>query len=215
MSEIADALEKRALASEKGTPMRSLITNKQLRFTQNGPRAIAAVVGALGVLAGTAGASSPAPSGPVPSSTVTVTSQSRPVQQITPAQYAAAAAQAGVAVPAVAVSGAQAASTSCYSYWFGQDGTNSSGVLVWQFSLEPYWCSNGSYLTSAFTSVAGNTYGGGWSYYGEIEAGTEYGVGWNDYYTYAQGKFCASGCGQEAEPFIQATAYANGTAYGS
>jgi hypothetical protein len=168
----------------------------------------------MATMASTAGASTaPAITAPSPTTVVAEQTGSRPVQQITVQQYLAAAA-AGVAVAAVtAGTGPTAMSTSCYSYWSWSQGTNNAGAVVWQFNLEPYWCRNGTVISSAFTDVWGNTYASGWNYDGEIEAGTEYGVGWNEYYTYSQGKFCNAGCTQEGEPFLEVWAYANGPAY--
>ncbi len=86
---------------------------------------------------------------------------------------------------------------------------------MWQYNQGPYWCGNGSWITYR---AASNNYPSsldiGWSFSGNMGYWNQGGEGYNRWVHWNQGHFCLASyfsCVQNSYPWIQSTAYANGS----
>lgn len=117
--------------------------------------------------------------------------------------------------------GAQiAATTTCYNWIWGRDGHNPFGVLLWQFTQRIEWCANGTTITNApFRTPWGGTNYIWWSYEGLVGDSVGGGQGQESYRSYIQGHMAYRPpfplLQQDAYPWLDMTAHANGTGTGS
>jgi hypothetical protein len=185
----------------------------------------------LASLATTAGlwASAPSAGAATPNTTDASTVASHEVVQVvsgqsglqseTLAQFQSKAAAAGdkitqqsTASPAIVA----AASSGCWYYNDWRKGYGIFGQTEWTFNVEPNWCGNGSYITSAYNNTWGSTSWPGWSYSGLIQSTDRYGVGWNVYENVRQGHFCLASyfsCVQNFYPYVDVEVGAGGQVY--
>ncbi len=149
---------------------------------------------------------------------VTVVSGNTGLQRQTFAQFQAKAAAAGISIDttSTAATADRAAASGCWYYTDWRKQKNIFGSTLWTFNVQPNWCGNGSWISSAYNNTWADVSFPGWSYKGLTQSTNRYGAGWNVYENIRQGHFCLASyfdCVQNTYPYVDVEVGAGGQVY--
>ncbi len=195
-----------------------------IRYSKLGfATAVLAVVGGLFATAPSAGAAvapSAITSPTLDSQLATVESGNSGIQRETYADFQTKAATRGIIITQKSMAVTSATTTSCWYFNDWKKAHDILGLTLWTFNVEPNWCGDGTWITSAYNNTWGTTSMLGWSYQGLLTPPSKdlYGAGWNVYENIRQGHFCFISylsCAQDSYPYTDVEVGAGGQIYKS